>query len=1056
MVKLKDFSASPTPPKPKLKKKISVDEDGQGYMASLVAKILNNMSVICNNIVLKFIEEDIVISMNIQHLSIHSADHRWKRAFIDVSPSVVLFRKLINIIDFTICLDKRNSSGKIEYVQEPILYKCSMELRLYRKYNANAPGKLSLTRIDVQTNSLNLNISSQQFPMLLRLYDLIMALKSGRLQAKYAENLQTQPATDHDEQGDDESWLLWAWNMIPAILPDEQSDEPQETTDKKVFEFGFYAEEIILMLKAQEFLSDPIIPSTKKAVFKPLMSIRMQEYFVTTIISGVRKFNVKSGIGFAEVIALEECTCGSYVTDPQLLTVGSREKTGNYLKDSFMDKSAATMQSKYENMWSNYYEKNSEEVMLSKTPAIALDILHSVEIPDDAKSSDVGSDLEFSNLSESYVIRVFGNGMVMSAGAEMIHRVEKLVQYYKDCDFLPYVEEDKPLQKNQLSPATADDYDALIAEVPMKIVQMKLRNSIVLVKEWEHERQTKAVRKFARQGSCSGIVQKKSVQLEMKIDEATMELKNPLYKNRLLYTACQLPDNIENELFDKCFLTVKATLKNINVDMKFDKQQRICEFLSVSTSMKRIIYPHLWTEKDIKENNYEAIIDGFSLMINPAQLLALKSILSSLASRTIENELEMDVLRNLERSDFVVVQLSIQKLRASLAETISCYFAKLLVSDVLGIAWKSGSKSLIINWPDTTAKPDIKTRKLKKKIDELLVVQLQMPKTSTEPKLIPVITLKFSEGSINLDPLFREFLSFEVLPDEAKTERFLRTISTSTKPAFNQSSNNQLPSVHSSSDCDITICPQNPDKDNEKEKKDLFGVIEAYKNFIVNVEVKPVTIYNTMVLMESSKPSDSLGALLSKCDGVMFVLKMPNILFHSVKNKSMSEMVSTHFTVDLPSNLWGNEKASTWNLELGNLTAYSMDKGKIYNLIEDLSLNISIADETPANSAPTKVFTGNLLIETSPVTVSIHTSQVMLIKSSIDQVMNFPLISHFKKVESVKLPVEKSLAVIEESPQNTTDIKEFLGLANGSTTTKTSQFDDQNKSKEKAFSLFFA
>jgi vacuolar protein sorting-associated protein 13B len=132
VVKLKDFSSAP-PPKPKLKKKISIDEDSSGqagYMASLIAKIIGNMSVICNNIVLKFIEEDIVLSMNVQHLSVHSADHRWRRSFIDVSPTNVLIRKLINIIDLTICLDKRNSSGKIEFVQEPLLYKCSMELRL--------------------------------------------------------------------------------------------------------------------------------------------------------------------------------------------------------------------------------------------------------------------------------------------------------------------------------------------------------------------------------------------------------------------------------------------------------------------------------------------------------------------------------------------------------------------------------------------------------------------------------------------------------------------------------------------------------------------------------------------------------------------------------------------------------------------------------------------------------------------------------------------------------------------------------------------------------------
>lgn len=102
-------------------------------MSGLINKILVNISVICNNIVLKYVEDDIVTSMNIGHLSLHSADEKWKRAYIDVSANKILFRKLINIIDMTICLDKRNTSGKIEICQEPIIYKCSMELRLFRK-----------------------------------------------------------------------------------------------------------------------------------------------------------------------------------------------------------------------------------------------------------------------------------------------------------------------------------------------------------------------------------------------------------------------------------------------------------------------------------------------------------------------------------------------------------------------------------------------------------------------------------------------------------------------------------------------------------------------------------------------------------------------------------------------------------------------------------------------------------------------------------------------------------------------------------------------------------
>ena len=74
VVKLKDLSNySPPTPKPKNKgNSLEGDDSSSGYIASLIAKIVNNISVICNNISIKFLEDDIVFSMNIPHLSVYS------------------------------------------------------------------------------------------------------------------------------------------------------------------------------------------------------------------------------------------------------------------------------------------------------------------------------------------------------------------------------------------------------------------------------------------------------------------------------------------------------------------------------------------------------------------------------------------------------------------------------------------------------------------------------------------------------------------------------------------------------------------------------------------------------------------------------------------------------------------------------------------------------------------------------------------------------------------------------------------------------------------------
>lgn len=47
----------------------------------------------------------------------------------------LVLRKMINFSDCTVCLDKRNASGKIEFYQEPLLYKCSFRTRLHFTYD---------------------------------------------------------------------------------------------------------------------------------------------------------------------------------------------------------------------------------------------------------------------------------------------------------------------------------------------------------------------------------------------------------------------------------------------------------------------------------------------------------------------------------------------------------------------------------------------------------------------------------------------------------------------------------------------------------------------------------------------------------------------------------------------------------------------------------------------------------------------------------------------------------------------------------------------------------
>ena len=85
-----------------------------GYVQSLINKIISNVTIVCNNLILKYVEEDIVLSLNTRNLRLSSADELWRPAFTELALPDLILRKLLQVTDMTICLDKRNASGKIE------------------------------------------------------------------------------------------------------------------------------------------------------------------------------------------------------------------------------------------------------------------------------------------------------------------------------------------------------------------------------------------------------------------------------------------------------------------------------------------------------------------------------------------------------------------------------------------------------------------------------------------------------------------------------------------------------------------------------------------------------------------------------------------------------------------------------------------------------------------------------------------------------------------------------------------------------------------------------
>nr|XP_035922957.1 vacuolar protein sorting-associated protein 13B-like isoform X2 [Halichoerus grypus] len=265
-----------------------------GYVQSLIRRVVNNVNIVINNLILKYVEDDIVLSVNITSAECYTVGELWDRAFMDISATDLVLRKVINFSDCTVCLDKRNASGKIEFYQDPLLYKCSFRTRLHFTYD-NLNSKMpSVIKIHTLVESLKLSITDQQLPMFIRIMQLGIALYYGeignfkdgetedptchnkdmlgnitgaedetRIDMQYPAQYKGQELYSQQEDEQPQGWVSWAWSFVPAIVSYDDGEEdflgndPTSTTHQQkaqilrdpIVSIGFYCTKATVTFK---------------------------------------------------------------------------------------------------------------------------------------------------------------------------------------------------------------------------------------------------------------------------------------------------------------------------------------------------------------------------------------------------------------------------------------------------------------------------------------------------------------------------------------------------------------------------------------------------------------------------------------------------------------------------------------------------------------------------------------------------------------------------------------------------------------------------------------
>ena len=298
----------------------------------------------CNNLILKYVEDDIVLSLNTRWLCLSSANALWEPAFVDLSLPDLVLRKLLQVKDMTICLDRRDISGRINEYQEPFLYRCSLNVHAAWVYDSLTNKIPRVTRYDIRSTKMDFSLTDTQLPMFLRIFNLLLSLYYGDFNGQGTEEPSPDvriniPASKSDfenefpeQQQEGQGWSGWAWTvgstvgsaLLPIYWEDTDEDEGNEDNagsssfqlwKDKIFHLGLYIDEASLVVKLTEKLPKGGVAGpalhTSRLSFSPFLKIVVNGFFQDVKSIGVHTVNVQNGITAISIVPLGDCACGA-------------------------------------------------------------------------------------------------------------------------------------------------------------------------------------------------------------------------------------------------------------------------------------------------------------------------------------------------------------------------------------------------------------------------------------------------------------------------------------------------------------------------------------------------------------------------------------------------------------------------------------------------------------------------------------------------------------------------------------------------------------------------
>ncbi|KAK2583878.1 hypothetical protein KPH14_001152 [Odynerus spinipes] len=1063
ILKLKDENKTEINRPPLQRKKEMLQEEAPpGYIKSIVTKVVNNITIHCNNLILKYVEEDIVLSINVRFLSMQTVDDKWEPAFTDVNTYEVMLRKIVTIQDLTLCLDKMDASGKIEVYQDPVLYRCSLAIRLIINYHSNTAKRASITRLDLHCQKMEFSMTEQQIPMLLRLASLLVALQTKQFPVSKEKPLNSEEREEvvQDEIGqiigtapEGVGWGGWAWNVVSSLLPidwdSDWSNEQQMAYSGHTIHLGVYIDDTIFTFKTVESVKEQLFYKSRKLRYKSFLSLRLNGVLVDVLLQGIDMTTFQIGLSNIRLYPRGTCSCGHLeVIDgaqPPLYLAAGKLNT-NYLKDSLFDKDALENNGKkrdYKQGIDYHLATASVEKLMERSPAFVMDYVHCVQLPDDITTerlADLGSNLEYSNFREQRVIRYLIGDVTIRLCSGIFHRVDTIKKAAANYDYTPYIVLKPDPTADELPPVTLEEFEALRENVSM------VQTTLIIVKaSLQFQLADHCITGLPRQRK---MVENRTVPLtpaftndpfvSIEFDKVSAHMIQPLYPFRL--TACAskqtglLPD-----MFEQCHRTIRIQVDGIKSQLYLTANCHTSLMMpcAAECSVKKLLYPQYWTHLDLICETYMFHTDSITITGTKPKLMIATSIVTSLFDSTeTTNPLVCSSLFNdaCQEKSPIYLEILLENIHYEKLTTLTMNVHEVNIHSLKVFALSDTQQAFILSGPETDVHSEMENK-------PLLVAVIQFPKKASVQTYPPLISLQTAEIRGSLDPLFLKWLEYQVTYYKLGTLSTMRQDSQlSAEGASSDTSTRKKTfpslheSVHSSSDKErkrSSIIMEKPkllqneethkkcECDTEQKKSGLLiKLAELYpwwSGLVLSGSIGHIVIYipsTTMSGIGAHGIEQAKNRALEEDQHLQILcLKLPSILIHScnVNSEQLVPYLKT-FPVKLPKSMWTYRVQSfPWTLSLFEFHCYTLQGEMQQNFIKKMSLNATLALTTKTTSSQT---TSNVLtalslcvhIDNSAIIISISEEQVVFMSNIIQKILNVLLITNDSKESTAVVP----------------------------------------------------